>query len=270
MSEADTIAAANSPLTVKSFADQLATCGLGAGQTVLVHTSLSKLGWIAGGPQAVIEALLAVLAPGGTLLMPAHSNDNSEPSYWKNPPVPQAWWQIIRDERTPFDAQRTPTRGVGCVPELFRTWPGVVRSNHPTDSLAACGPNASYLVSSHTLENEFGDESPIGRLYALDGFVLLLGAGHESNTSLHLAEHRAAWAAKRHFQQGSAVLIDGLRQWVTYQALDVDVSDFPALGAAYEAEHGIAPGRVGKAESRFLKQRPLVDYAVRWIERNRK
>ena len=249
---------------------QLAACGLAEGQVVFVHTSLSKLGWVAGGPQAVIEALLAVVGPSGTLLMPAHSNDNSEPSYWKNPPVPERWWQTIRDERTPFDPQRTPTRGVGCVPELFRTWPGVIRSNHPTDSLAAWGRHAEYLISGHGLVDEFGDESPIGRLYALDGFVLLLGAGHESNTSLHLAEHRAAWPSKRHFTQGSAMLIDGVRQWVTYTALDVDSSDFPQIGSAYESEHGIVPGRVGKAETRFLKQRPLVDYAVSWIERNRK
>jgi len=270
MSEVDAIDAAQSPLTVKSLARQLAACGLAEGQVVLVHTSLSKLGWVAGGPQAVIEALLAVVGPSGTLLMPAHSNDNSEPSLWKNPPVPERWWQTIRDERTPFDPQRTPTRGVGRVPELFRTWPGVIRSNHPTDSLAACGRHAEYLVSGHGLVDEFGDESPIGRLYALDGFVLLLGAGHESNTSLHLAEHRAVWPSKRHFTQGSAMLIDGVRQWVKYTALDVDSSDFPQIGRAYESEHGIAPGRVGKAEARLLKQRPLVDYAVSWIERNRK
>ena len=247
----------------------MADCGLAAGQVVLVHTSLSKLGWVAGGPQAVIEALLAVIGPHGTLLMPAHSNDNSEPSYWKNPPVPEQWWPTIRDKRTPFDPLRTPTRGVGCVPELFRTWPGVIRSHHPTDSLAAWGLHAEYLVSGHRLVDEFGEESPIGRLYALDGFVLLLGAGHESNTSLHLAEHRATWPSKRHFTQGSAMLVDGVRKWVTYSALDVDSSDFPQIGRAYESEHGIAPCRVGKAEARFLKQRPLVDYAGQWIERHR-
>ena len=182
----------------------------------------------------MIEALQSVVGPGGTLLMPAHSNDNSEPSLWKNPPVPEHWWQTIRNERTPFDPLRTPTRGVGCVPELFRTWSGVIRSNHPTDSLAAWGQHAAYLVSGHKLTDEFGDESPIGRLYALDGFVLLLGAGHESNTSLHLAEHRAVWPSKRHFTQGSAMLIDGVRQWVTYPALDVDSSNFPLIGGAYE------------------------------------
>ena len=270
MSETDTIDPAQEPLTVKSLVRQLEACGLSPGQTVLVHTSLSRLGWVAGGSQAVIEALLTVLGPAGTLMMPAHSNGNSEPSYWKNPPVPVHWWQVIRDELSPFDPQRTPTRGIGRVAELFRTWPGVVRSNHPAESLAAHGANAEQLVGGHRLDDEYGEDSPIGRLYALDGFVLLLGAGHDSNTSLHLAERRATWPTKHTITQGSAVLIDGARQWVTYLALAIDSGDFPLIGSDYEMQDGIRPGRVGKAEVRFLRQRPLVDFAVGWIERNRK
>ena len=70
MPESDTIHPYNVPLTVESLAAQLAACGLAAGQTVVVHMSMSKLGWIAGGPVAVIQALLRVLTPDGTLMMP--------------------------------------------------------------------------------------------------------------------------------------------------------------------------------------------------------
>jgi aminoglycoside 3-N-acetyltransferase len=270
MSEVDTIDWNSAPLTVTSLSKQFADCGLAAGQTVLVHTAMSKLGWIVGGQQAVIEALLSVLGPTGTLMMPAHASENSEPSHWRDPPVPEHWWQTIRDEHPAYDPRITPTRYVGCVAELFRTWPGTLRSNHPIGSMAALGPNAAYLTSGHILAGECNDESPVGRLNALDGYVFLLGVGHERNTSLHLAEERACWPGKRRVSLGSAILVNGLRKWVTYDALDLNSSDFSALGNAYEADHNIVLGRVGRADVRFLKQRPLVDYAVVWIERNRK
>jgi aminoglycoside 3-N-acetyltransferase len=251
------------------MSEQLATCGMAAGQTVLVHMAMSKLGWIVGGAQAVIDAFLRVLGPSGTLMMPAHSADNTDPAQWQYPPVPESWWPVIRDNMPAFDSQRTPTRQMGRVPELFRTWPGVLRSNHPVGSFAACGPNAALLTATHALENEFGPESPIGRLYELDGHILLLGVDHGNNTSLHMAEHRAQWPSKRYMQQGSAMMVDGQRQWVSYTALDLNDDDFPALGDAYEAEHRIPRGRVGQAEARFMQQRPLVDYAVTWMERHR-
>jgi aminoglycoside 3-N-acetyltransferase len=270
MSAADMIDPDSQPLTVKSLAKQFGMCGLTQGQTVLVHTAMSKLGWIAGGPRALIEALLDVLGPSGTVMMPAHSGDNSEPSHWRNPPVPEHWWQTIRDEFPPYDARITPTQNVGRVAELFRTWPGAIRSNHPVGSMAAVGPNAAYLTAGETLAGEFDDESPVGRLYKVDGSILLLGVGHESNTSLHLAEHRASWPGKRDHQQGSAVLVNGVRRWVSYTSLDYDSGDFPNIGDTYEAEYEIKRGRVGRAEARFLRQRPLVDYAVAWMERFRK
>lgn len=257
------------PLTSAAMAEQLAACGMETGQTVLVHMAMSKLGWIVGGAQAVIDAFLRVLGPTGTLMMPTHSADNTDPAQWQHPPVPESWWPVIRENTPAFDPQRTPTRMMGRVPELFRTWPGVRRSSHPVGSFAAFGPNAVLLTASHSLENEFGPDSPIGKLYELDGYILLLGVDHGNNTSLHMAEHRANWPSKTYLTQGSAIVVEGQRQWISYTALDLNDDDFATLGDAYEAEHGIPRGHVGQAEVRFMRQRPLVDYGVTWMERNR-
>jgi aminoglycoside 3-N-acetyltransferase len=100
--------------------------------------------------------------------------------------------------------------------------------------------------------------------------VLLLGVPHDNNTSLHLAEHRANWPGKRYIQDGSAMVVDGQRQWVPYQMLDMNTDDFDTIGDSYEAAQGISRGRVGNAEVRFMKQRPLIDYAVQWMEKYRK
>ncbi len=269
MPEADTIHPDALPLTIESLVEQFAACGLAAGQTVIVHTQMSALGWIAGGAATIIHALLHVLTPSGTLMMPAFSPDNNDPAHWKHPPVPEHWWPIIRQHTPVYDPLTSPTWGVGVTAEIFRRWPGVIRSAHPNASFAACGPNAEYLLANHTsLERLFDDESPIGRLYTLDGYVFLLGPDHGKNTSLHLAEYRAE--IPQHFvREGSAIQVDGVRQWVAYEMFDLNDSDFPALGDAYEAAHHIPRGRVGRAEVRFMKQRPLVDFAVGWLEEHR-
>ncbi|MDA1074167.1 MAG: AAC(3) family N-acetyltransferase, partial [Proteobacteria bacterium] len=80
--------------------------------TLIVHTSLSKLGWIAGGAQAVVQTLLDFTGTDGTLVMPTHSAQLTDPANWVNPPVPAGWWPQIRDEMPAFDPDLTPTRSM--------------------------------------------------------------------------------------------------------------------------------------------------------------
>jgi aminoglycoside 3-N-acetyltransferase len=261
--------AETAPVTVDSLSDDLRALGLQAGMLVLVHSSLSALGWVCGGPVAVIEALENVLGPDGTLVMPTHSGDLSEPSYWENPPVPESWWPVIRATMPAFQPDLTPTRGMGAIAECFRKQAGVQRSAHPAVSFAARGPLAEVITAGHTLAASLGAGSPLDHLYAQDGWVLLLGVGHGNNTSLHLAEYRADFPGKRIVQQGAPVLVDSVRQWVTYDDLDFDDEDFPQIGAVFEAAGGGQRGPVGSGETRLMRQRQLVDFAVTWIAANR-
>lgn len=269
MSEKKTIDRTGPPLTVASLAEQLRACGLAEGQTVLVHMAMSKLGWIIGGAQAVILALLAAVGESGTIMMPTNNSSNIDPWEAQNPPIPEQWWQTIRDHIPAYDLLTTPSEEMGRVPELLRTWPGAVRSDHPAFSLAALGPNAGYLVADHAITEDAGDRSPLGKLYELDGHVLLLGVEHWNNTSLHLAEFRADYPGKRNLSTGSAILVDGQRQWVTYEVLDTYYKDFGEIGDAFDAAHKIAVQKINEAEVRFFRQRLVVDFAVAWIEAHR-
>jgi aminoglycoside 3-N-acetyltransferase len=270
MPEVDAIDPDYLPLTVDSLTEQFASCGLSAGQTVLVHTRMSALGWITGGPVAVVQALMRVISPSGTLMMPTHNGDNSDPAAWQNPPVPEHWWPIIRAHTPAYEPAITPSRGMGVVAELFRRWPGVIRSSHPNCSFAAWGANAAFLTENHARESALGEGSPLARLYDLDGYILLLGVGHANNTSLHLAEYRADYPSKGLEAWSAAVLVDGVRQWVTYQDASINGEDFAQIGEIYEATFNIPRGRVGRGEAHFMKQRPLVDFAVQWMEAHRR
>ncbi len=261
MSELFAIQAADAPRTRDSLARDLQALGLEAGASVLVHASLSALGWVSGGPVAVVQALQDVLTPEGTLAMPAFSGDLSDPARWQNPPVPREWHQTIRDSMPAFDARYTPTRGVGRVAETFRSFPGVLRSDHPTASFCAWGRQAEFVTAGHTLADALGEGSPLARLHDLDARVLLLGT--DRNSSLHLAEHRSGTRGR--VKQGAPILKNGGRVWQVYRDLDEDDTDFPTIKAAFEAAGGVRRGRIGSAQAGLMSQRALVDFATEYL-----
>lgn len=249
--------------------DALKRVGVGGGQTVMVHASLSSLGFVCGGAQVVIEALLESVGAEGTIMMPAQSWKNLDPAAGVHWEEPEEWWQAIRDHWPAYNREITPTNTMGAVAEMFRKWPGTLRSGHPARSVAAKGKHAPYLTGEHTLSNIFGDGSPIGKLYELDGYVLLMGVGYDKNTSLHLADARAEYPGKHDCIEHSAVMENGERVWKAYSTLFVDGEDFTEIGAAFEKARSVQKTSLGGGTITFMRQRELVDFAVNWIERNR-
>ncbi len=272
MSEADRVRSqVGPPPATLSLTADLRALGVRAGATMIVHSSLSSLGWVIGDAPAVIAALSAALGHDGTLAMPTHSSGLSDPAGWAAPPVPVEWHDRIRAEMPAYDPAITPTRGMGAIPESFRSHPGVRRSAHPRQSFAARGPHAAFITEHHALDCAMGERSPLARLHDLDADVLLLGVGHERNTSLHLAEYRAHWPSRRRAAFGSPVMVDGERRWLEVDDLDFDDSDFARLGEDFERDtEAVLVGKVGAAPARLMRQRALVDYAVGWIGRLRR
>jgi len=266
--EKEIIEKTNKPVTKKSLVKELSELDL-KGEVVIVHSALSKLGWVCGGAVALIEALQKVITKAGTLIMPAHSGDYSEPKYWSNPPVPKSWYQTIREEMPAYRPEVTPTRGLGIIPEVFRKFPDVLRSDHPCLSFTAWGKEAEAITADHKLDYALGNSSPLAKIYDRKGKVLLIGVGHDSNTSLHLAEYRADFDLRIKIF-GSSILKDGKNVWTQYQDIEFNDDLFPAIGKEYESEHKYSRAAIGQAEAKLFKQNEIVDFAVNWLEKRDK
>ena len=138
---------------------------LRGGDRVMVHSSLSRFGYVEGGAYTVIEALLEVVGRTGTLLMPTFNHGRARV----------------------FDRENTPSYN-GRITETFRHSPGVLRGNHPTHPYAAIGPDAARYLRDSRLAITWGPESPLGRLVADGGWILLLGVAHGNSTAQHHGE----------------------------------------------------------------------------------
>jgi aminoglycoside 3-N-acetyltransferase len=266
MSEGDAVERTPDPIPTDRLVSDLRDLGVAAGDTVLVHSSLSALGWVSGGAPAAVDALMAAVSEEGTLAMPTHSSQLSDPRHWENPPVPNEWEGKIKETSPPFRPELTPTRGMGAIVDCFRDYPGVVRSKHPTSSFAAWGTDAEFVVSDHAYDSSLGERSPLARLNDLGARVLRLGV--EVNTSLHLAEYRAEYEGKSFDVNGGPILVDGERRWVTFEEPESE-DDFRDIETAFEENHVIRRGQVGEADATLLSQRELVAFGIEWMEANR-
>ncbi|MEU4995513.1 AAC(3) family N-acetyltransferase [Streptomyces sp. NPDC021622] len=252
--------------TRTSLAADLRELGVRPGETLLVHSSLSALGWVSGGQIAVVQSLLDALGEIGTLVVPAQSSDNSDPAEWENPPVPESWWPEIRASIPAYDPRTAPTRGVGVIPETVRTWPGAVRSAHPQTSFAAIGPRAAALMDGHALDCRLGERSPLARLEEVHARVLLLGAGFDSCTSFHLAEYRIP---APEVENSFAVMTPEGRRWTTVRERSISDERFDELGADFERDRPVVRGKVGAATARLFPVADAVAYAERWLDIHR-
>lgn len=214
---------------------QLKTLGVRAGGVLVVHTAFSRVRPVPGGPEGLIAALRTVVGADGTLVMPSMSDD---------------------DDR-PFDRVRTPCRALGVVADTFWRLPGVLRSDNP-HAFAAVGPHAAAITAPHPLDVPHGPDSPIGRAWALDGQVLLLGVGHDANTTVHLAEHLAGVRYRQPHHVTVLTAAGPLR--VEYEEIDHCCENFALLDMWLGDRQRV--GTVGHAPARLVRAYDVVDRAV--------
>jgi aminoglycoside N3'-acetyltransferase len=231
-------------LSQGEVAEQLRALGVERGGVLLVHTAFRAVRPIEGGPFGLIQALRAALGPDGTLVMPSWTGSDDQP----------------------FDPGTTPAAAdLGVVADTFWRLPGVARSDHPI-AFAAAGPRAAQIVQDPLPIPPHGPDSPVGRVYELDGQVLLLGVGHDANTTLHLAEVLAdvPYRLPKH----CTVLRDGRPLRIEYEENDTCCLRF-ALADDWLRARGLqAEGPVGHAHARLARARDIVDVTLEYLERD--
>lgn len=224
-------------LSVHEVTAQLRDLGVRGGGVLLVHTSFRAVAPVENGPLGLIEALQQAIGDEGTLVMPT-----------------------MTDGESPFDPRATPTAGMGITAETFWRHPGVVRSTHPGGSFAARGPRADQICAPQPLSPPHGHDSPPGRVYDLDGQILLLGVGHSENTTLHVAEAMAN--VPYSVTHPTAMIVDGVSRTVLIAETDHCCRRF-TLADAWLRERGLQrEGKVGHADARLCASCDLVTIAV--------
>lgn len=205
----------------------LRALGLTAGDRVLVHSSLSALGRVEGGADAVIDALLEAVGPEGLVVMPTFAG-------------PQ-----------PFDRRTTPT-ALGCIAEAFWRRTGAVRSLHPTHSVAALGRGAEELIAGHEqAPTAYGEGTPYYRLATEGGKILFIGVDQDRNTTLHTAEALAG-AAYLETIAASYVADSGDLVTITIAAMAGPHRNFIGLDPLFRERGIMRMGKIGRAVCRLL------------------
>lgn len=267
------------PVTRSELVRDLRLLGLRAGGIVMVHTRMSAIGWVVGGSQTVVEALLEVLGADGTLM--AYAGWEDDP--WHLAEWPAAWQQAYRTDLPPFDPELSEAdHEMGRLPERIRTWPGARASTGHVMRMVAIGAQADWLTRDQPWDHPEGPGSPLANLVQADGQVLMLGAPLDTLTLLHHAEALVTAPGKRMVSYAIPVREGGRVEWREVQ--DHDTSSrgafpyeqvipagedaFAVIGQLALAAGAGTSGHVGDAESYLFEARPLVDLAVGWLHSN--
>ncbi len=223
---------------------QLANLGVEPGGVLLVHSAFSHVQPVEDGPSGLIAALEAQLGAQGTLVMPSMS---------------------YADEEV-FDAKATPCREeVGIVADTFWRLPHVRRGDN-AHAFAASGPQAAFITAPSPLNVPHGLDSAVGRVYELDGQVLLLGVGHDANTTIHLAENLAG--VRYQLKSRLRILKDGQSVWFEFAEVNHCCQNFEKMDAWLDARGLQRRGRVGHAEARLMRSKAIVETALEHLSRD--
>ncbi len=234
------------PVDRRQIANGLAQVGLGAGDVVLVHSSLSAFGYVEGGADAIIDALLAAVGDGGTVVVPTFT-----------------WGANHEAERVVLDLVNTSCKDeVGIIPETFRLRPEARRSTHICHSVAAIGPQTDQVMGEGV--SSFGEGSTFHQLYELDAWCLFLGVGFSSCTELHAVEEymRVPYRSHRDFAGSTVILEDGTEmpsQSVEFLRDEGYTNDFSRRRAVFERHGVLRVTRIGAAEVINVRIRDIFD-----------
>ncbi len=259
-------------VTLSRIITDLKSLGVSPGDLVMLHSSVKSIGWVVGGPDTVLHAILDLLGNKGTLTMLAGWEDNP----YHLPEWPKEKQLAYLEECPAFNpATSRANRRWSILNEYLRTRPGALRSSHPEGSFVAIGRLAQHITENQPWQYGYGTGSPLAKLCNAGGKVLLLGAPLDTITLLHYAEFLADVPNKRVINYKMPVMQKGKRVWVDLEEYDTSrgIAEwqgedyFTTIGKGYLLSGKGSSGKVGGAQSYLFEADDLVNFAVRWMER---
>jgi aminoglycoside 3-N-acetyltransferase len=211
----------------------LKALGLERGMDVVAHSSLSRIGHVVGGPDAVIDAILSAIGKEGTLMLPSFNHGRAKV----------------------FNPLATPTTN-GAIPDAAWRRPDAVRSLHPTHPVVAIGPRAEEFCGGHLEAGIWAADSPLGKLIHGGGYILSIGVSQVYSTAYHVAEVSIPCPCIDQFGgTGYVVERDGTVRAVKGLAWRSSPCPVPVskLDEALDERGLQRRGKVGHAESRLVK-----------------
>jgi aminoglycoside 3-N-acetyltransferase len=248
--------------TYSSLQNDFTQLGVAPGAMIMVHSSLRAIGRVRGGVNVLLQALLDLVGPQGTVVAyvdfePFYEDDDTEE-------VP------VFDKRIAHAA-----RDHGVLHETLRNWPGALRSDHPDAGVVAVGAQAAWITRNHPFQYGYGEGSPFEKFAQAGGQVLMLGAPLDTITLLHYAEHKAQIPDKRIHRYRRRMPAPAGWQWIDFEEFDTGdpVNDllplncFELIAQDYLAAGRGRAGLVGQAPSHLLDGSELVSFGIQWLER---
>jgi aminoglycoside 3-N-acetyltransferase len=265
------------PVTRTELIADLTALGVEPAGILMVHSSLSSLGFVVGGADTVVTSVIELLGPSGTLVvMTGWEHDAYAFDEW-----PSAVQEAYRRDPPPFDPEVSEAQAdYGRVPERVRTWPGARNSTHPECRFTAIGRKAGWITADQPMDHPYGPGSPLAKLVAANGSVLMLGAPLETITLFHHAEELANVPDKKIVHYSCPIKTPSGVEWVDIEDIDTSIGAFPYAEVTGErdafeviAEEALAAGvgksgPVGESTSHLFPAPELVRFAVDWMEKH--
>ena len=252
------------PITKDILSHKFSQLGIMQGDTLLVHASLSSLGYVVGGAEALFLALRDVIGEKGTIVVPSQTVEISDPASWQYPPVPQEWHDVIRSSMPAYSKNLSYSKAMGAFSQFIGILPDSIRSNHPMYSFTAIGEKASEIIGQDSFDFPFGDESSLGRMYSIGAKVLMIGTDFETNTSLHLAENRLN---REVIQERSKILTEHGEKWISFKNIELDIyDDYLEIQKNFMEQYTVNHISINEGNVYLFDMKECVDFAHRYYD----
>ena len=252
------------PITKEVLIHKFSQLGIKSGDTLLVHASLSSLGYVVGGAEALFLALTEIIGEQGTIVVPSQTVEISDPASWQYPPVPEEWHDVIRDAMPAYSKELSYSKAMGAFSQLIGILPDSIRSNHPMYSFTAIGKKASEIIGQDSFDFPFGDESPLRRMYSIGAKILMIGTDFETNTSLHLAEHRLN---REIIHERSKILTEDGEKWISFKNIELDIyDDYLEIQKNFMEQYTVNYIKINEGNVYLFDMKECVDFTHRYYD----